>query len=52
MPIYKDCPVDVYRLGERIEGEDVRFEEIYQLGDSGAVLVRLDGFLAWCILNN
>jgi len=49
MPIYKGCPVDVYRLGERIRGEDARFEEIYRLSDSGVVLVRPDGFVAWVL---
>ena len=47
IPIYKDCPVDVYRLGDSIKGDDERFDELYELGDSGAVLVRPDGFVAW-----
>lgn len=52
MPVYKNCPVDIYRLGDNIEGDDERFDKYYELGDTGAVLVRPDGFVAWCLFDN
>ena len=40
----------VHAIGAQGEWQDVegRFEECYGTGATGAVLVRPDGFVAWC----
>ncbi len=42
-------PIDCYRVaaGENVSAPDGRFTDAYGLSDSGAVIVRPDGFVAW-----
>jgi 2-polyprenyl-6-methoxyphenol hydroxylase-like FAD-dependent oxidoreductase len=42
-------PLDVYRVaeGETVSDPDTRFTDAYGVSDSGAVMVRPDGFVAW-----
>ena len=42
-------PLDTYRVaeGETVSDPDGRFADAYGLSDSGAVMVRPDGFVAW-----
>jgi len=42
-------PVDTWRIaaGEKVSDPESRFAEAYGLTDSGAVIVRPDGFVAW-----
>jgi 2-polyprenyl-6-methoxyphenol hydroxylase-like FAD-dependent oxidoreductase len=42
-------PLDAYRVaeGEEVSDPDARFTDAYGLSDSGAVIVRPDGFVGW-----
>lgn len=42
-----DLRVGVWRVGEDVEDSEGRFAKTYGITDSGAVLVRPDGFVAW-----
>lgn len=42
-------PVECYRVGPAadLDADDPHWDEVFQLGDAGAVLLRPDGFVAW-----
>jgi 2-polyprenyl-6-methoxyphenol hydroxylase-like FAD-dependent oxidoreductase len=42
-----DAPVTTYRAGVDFRDDSRRFAELYGVGESGAALVRPDGFVAW-----
>lgn len=42
-----ELPLEVYRVGEDLADPEGRFAKTYGITDSGAVLVRPDGFVAW-----
>jgi 2-polyprenyl-6-methoxyphenol hydroxylase-like FAD-dependent oxidoreductase len=42
-----DVPVAVHRIGVDFDDQEGRFTKAYGISDTGAVLVRPDGFVAW-----